>query len=260
MSYYFKTAAMSLLSKTLQTFLSKYLSDVDVEGVALPSVYDGSGWGVRLSNVQLREGVELMKTMPGTVTKKRKRKRRIRKHVRRRHTAGAAGTNGGISKDILTDDDGDNNNSNNNLESLNEKDTTISPKGSGSDELSGEFYTSEDDEYDSDGVARPTTPAQASKGMFSCFYNSSRTTKKVSGSSMQQQEQEHQEERKPALQKRNSEPIQAPLEKEDASTQPPKHSSPVPKRQLSAPVTSLETASSMKIMDQLPVPPLDVDD
>ena len=42
MSTYLKTAAMSLLSKTLQTFLTKYLSDVDVEGITLPS-YDGSG-------------------------------------------------------------------------------------------------------------------------------------------------------------------------------------------------------------------------
>jgi hypothetical protein len=68
-----KTAAMSLLSKTLQTFLYKYLLDVDVEGVAVPSFMDAdgqSGWGVRLVNVRLREGVELM-TLPG----KRKVKR-----------------------------------------------------------------------------------------------------------------------------------------------------------------------------------------
>jgi hypothetical protein len=74
-----KTAAMSLLSKTLQTFLYKYLSDVDVEGVALPSVYDGSGWGVRLSNVKLREGVQLMEKMPGKRMKKRKRTKKKRK-------------------------------------------------------------------------------------------------------------------------------------------------------------------------------------
>ena len=62
---------MTLLSKTLQTLLYKYLSDVDVEGVALPSLYnaDGhSGWGVRLSNVKLREGVKLM-DLPGRVPK-----------------------------------------------------------------------------------------------------------------------------------------------------------------------------------------------
>ena len=59
MSTFFHSAAMSLLSRTLQTLLSKYLSDVDVEGVALPSFSD-SGWGVRLSNVKLRDGTKLM--------------------------------------------------------------------------------------------------------------------------------------------------------------------------------------------------------
>eukprot|EP00977_Amphora_coffeiformis_P026642 scaffold28621_cov144-Amphora_coffeaeformis.AAC.1 len=71
MSSYFHSAAMTLLSKTLQTLLYKYLSDVDVEGVALPSLYntDGhSGWGVRLSNVKLREGVKLM-DLPGRIPK-----------------------------------------------------------------------------------------------------------------------------------------------------------------------------------------------
>eukprot|EP00529_Nitzschia_sp_RCC80_P018253 CAMPEP_0113447862 /NCGR_PEP_ID=MMETSP0014_2-20120614/4461_1 /TAXON_ID=2857 /ORGANISM="Nitzschia sp." /LENGTH=851 /DNA_ID=CAMNT_0000339039 /DNA_START=152 /DNA_END=2703 /DNA_ORIENTATION=+ /assembly_acc=CAM_ASM_000159 len=87
MSTYLKTAAMAVLSKTLQTFLSKYLSDVDVEGVALPSVYDGSGWGVRLSNVKLREGVELMKTMPGGITKTRKKKKKKKKKLLRRRRA-----------------------------------------------------------------------------------------------------------------------------------------------------------------------------
>ena len=74
MSTMLKTAAMSILSKTLQTFLYKYLLDVDVEGVAMPSFMDAdghSGWGVRLCNVRLREGVELV-TLPG----KRKVKRR----------------------------------------------------------------------------------------------------------------------------------------------------------------------------------------
>lgn len=79
MSTMLKSAAMTLLSKTLQTFLSKYLSDVDVEGVALPSVYDGSGWGVRLSNVKLREGVQLMEQMPGKELKKRKRNKKKQK-------------------------------------------------------------------------------------------------------------------------------------------------------------------------------------
>jgi hypothetical protein len=83
MSTYLKSAAMSLLSKTLQAFLTKYLSDVDVEGVTLPS-YDGSGWGVRLANVKLREGVQLMKMMPGRVVKKRKVRRRRRRRRRRK--------------------------------------------------------------------------------------------------------------------------------------------------------------------------------
>jgi hypothetical protein len=78
-----KTAAMSLLSKTLQTFLYKYLSDVDVEGVALPSVYDGSGWGVRLSNVKLREGVQLMEQMPGKPKKQRKAARAKKKKTKK---------------------------------------------------------------------------------------------------------------------------------------------------------------------------------
>ena len=75
MSNMLKYAAMSLLSRTLQTFLYKYLLDVDVEGVAMPSFLDAdghSGWGVRLCNVRLREGVELM-TLPG------KRKVRVRR-------------------------------------------------------------------------------------------------------------------------------------------------------------------------------------
>ena len=74
MSTMLKSAAMALLSKTLTTFLYKYLSDVDVEGIALPSVYDGSGWGVRLSNVKLREGVQLVKKLPGKLKKTRRRK------------------------------------------------------------------------------------------------------------------------------------------------------------------------------------------
>ena len=69
-----RSAALTLLSKTLLTFLYKYLSDVDVEGVEMPSYFgtssDGqaSGWGVRLSKVRLREGAELM-ILPGTKTK-----------------------------------------------------------------------------------------------------------------------------------------------------------------------------------------------
>jgi hypothetical protein len=79
MSGIFKSAAMSLLRRALQTLLYKYLSDVDVEGVNLPSLYDSdghSGWGVRLKNVQLRQGVAL-KELPGKRrhVKKRRKKR-----------------------------------------------------------------------------------------------------------------------------------------------------------------------------------------
>ena len=78
MSGIFKSAAMSLLSRALQSLLSKYLSDVDVEGVNLPSLYDSeghSGWGVRLKNVKLRHGVKL-RDLPGRPkTSRTKRKR-----------------------------------------------------------------------------------------------------------------------------------------------------------------------------------------
>ncbi len=75
MSTFFRSAAMSILSRTLQTLLYKYLLDVDVEGVALPSLYE-NGWGVRLSNVKLREGIKLM-DLPGTFPKKSDRKRKL---------------------------------------------------------------------------------------------------------------------------------------------------------------------------------------
>ena len=77
MSTMLKTAAMGLLSRTLQSFLHKYLLEVDVEGVAMPSLMDvdgHSGWGVRLCNVKLREGVELM-TLPGKRKVKKKRRK-----------------------------------------------------------------------------------------------------------------------------------------------------------------------------------------
>jgi hypothetical protein len=88
MSTFFKSAAMSLLSKTLQTLLYRYLSDVDVEGVNLPSLLSGggggggggmggrgdghSGWGVRLANVVLREGAKLL-DLPGQPPRRRGR-------------------------------------------------------------------------------------------------------------------------------------------------------------------------------------------
>lgn len=80
MSNFFRSAAMTLLSKTLQTLLGKYLEDVDVEGVALPSLYssdDSLGWGVRLSNVKLREGAKLM-DLPGKPKSKKQEQKRKR--------------------------------------------------------------------------------------------------------------------------------------------------------------------------------------
>ena len=124
MSSLFRTAALTILSKTLQTVLSKYLEDVDVEGVALPSFLSSSstdsvpslkrkhhnkssgtdgnttstdsssadagsspssdpgGWGVRLSNVKLRSGVELMK-LPGKPHSSRKKQQKPNKKPNR---------------------------------------------------------------------------------------------------------------------------------------------------------------------------------
>lgn len=207
MSTYLKTAAMSLLSKTLQTFLSKYLSDVDVEGVALPSVYDGSGWGVRLSNVKLREGVQLMKQMPGTVTKKRKRRLKRRKEPT---------TTTRLAKDPSRDDrpgfvkrddkksrpsaevdqpEGDSLLQQSNHTSKTKQTSRIDgeqgshttrvvanpePESGSKPTLteseSADVYTDDEIEYNSDGVARPSTPVQESKSFLSCFYNSSSGT------------------------------------------------------------------------------------
>ena len=81
MSTFIKSAAMSLLGKTLQTLLYKYLSDVDVEGVNLPSLLTGSdghsGWGVRLANVRLREGAKLF-DLPGTPRRTKAKKKSIK--------------------------------------------------------------------------------------------------------------------------------------------------------------------------------------
>lgn len=100
MSTMLKYAAMSLLSKTLQTFLSKYLLDVDVEGVAMPSFMDSdgqSGWGVRLCNVRLREGAELV-ALPG----KRKVKRPKPKDSSVKEKVEEPSTNAGADASIPT--------------------------------------------------------------------------------------------------------------------------------------------------------------
>lgn len=83
----FSYVAKSLLSKTLKTFLRKYLENIEFESISYGSNASNpdatgsgsSGWDVRLSNVKLREGMELMK-LPG----KRKRKVVIKKKVKRR--------------------------------------------------------------------------------------------------------------------------------------------------------------------------------
>ncbi|KAL7478422.1 hypothetical protein ACHAW6_004184, partial [Cyclotella cf. meneghiniana] len=92
----FSYVAKSLLSKTLQTFLRKYLENIELESISYGSSAsssdkgNGSGWGVRLSNVKLREGMELMK-LPGkrkrivTVTKKVKRRQKKMGNGKRRN-------------------------------------------------------------------------------------------------------------------------------------------------------------------------------
>ncbi len=87
----FSYVAKSLLSKTLRTFLRKYLENIELESIDYGSSASNangrekkannassSGWGVRLSNVKLREGMELMK-LPG----KRKRIVVVKKRVKR---------------------------------------------------------------------------------------------------------------------------------------------------------------------------------
>ena len=93
----FSYVAKSLLSKTLKTFLRKYLENIEFESISYGSSNNNSsdatssssttaaasasnsGWGVRLSNVKLREGMELMK-LPG----KMKRRVVVKKKVKRR--------------------------------------------------------------------------------------------------------------------------------------------------------------------------------
>ena len=92
----FSYVAKTLLSKTLRTFLRTYLDDIELEGINWSSTADqtnvgnnnsrqgsgssssSSGWGVQLSNVKLREGMELVQ-LPG----KRKRTVIVKKRVKR---------------------------------------------------------------------------------------------------------------------------------------------------------------------------------
>lgn len=210
MSTYLKSATMSLLSKTLQAFLTKYLSDVHVEGVTLPS-YDGSGWGVRLSNVELREGVQLMKQIPGRVVKKRKVRRRRRKKPKPEdtsrldnseesfHTTNSRKeknytkegteslTHTSETQDVTADTVPETNlfnaelrgsdkfNSNGEKIASPRRGRTNSAISTADLEVevttSADYYTDEDIECDSHDDARPPTPEQ-SKSMFACFYNS----------------------------------------------------------------------------------------
>eukprot|EP00536_Pseudo-nitzschia_multiseries_P017609 jgi/Psemu1/225816/e_gw1.1672.29.1 len=173
MSTYLKSAAMSLLSKTLQTFLTKYLSDVDVEGVTLPS-YDGSGWGVRLSNVQLREGVQLMENMPGGVKKKRivKRRHKRRRRIPRQNTTTESGSS---PRNVLSDNSGSNETGDYGARrtrtnsALTTQDLEITATSA------ADYYTDEELEFDGDGNPGPSTPVQKSNSMFACFYNRNAT-------------------------------------------------------------------------------------
>ena len=175
----------SLLSKTLTTFLYKYLSDVDVEGIALPSVYDGSGWGVRLSNVKLREGVQLLKKMPGSKIGKRKatrklsRKRiRIVKRKRRKYIDRQPETSNTVDLPPHSDS----------RELPDENDVTSMPiqgstaqsapaMGDQPDDVSISQEEAVQTYYDTDSL----TPPQNSKSILSCFYNSKTSQKQTVG-------------------------------------------------------------------------------
>mmetsp|Transcript_39976 Transcript_39976/g.96200 ORF Transcript_39976/g.96200 Transcript_39976/m.96200 type:complete len:1166 (+) Transcript_39976:187-3684(+) len=98
----FSYVAKSLLSKTLRTFLRKYLENIELESIdygsstasagtkqeksAKDGGASGSGWGVRLSNVKLREGMELMK-LPGKRKRVVSRKRKVRRNTRDENSA-----------------------------------------------------------------------------------------------------------------------------------------------------------------------------
>ena len=189
MSTILKSAAMSLLSKTLQTFLSKYISDVDVEGVALPSLYDGisSGWGVRLSNVHLREGVELMQTLPGTIPKKRKRKSVRTKRPSsettkipdesRRKRSETPPTVPNVHRQTRRDSrtekvsEGE---AMDNSEQMIKHDVEDDDDSLELQVLTSRSHTDDEDE-------RPSTPVQDSKSLLSCFYSTPRTAKRMIG-------------------------------------------------------------------------------
>ena len=194
MSTILKSAAMSLLSKTLQAFLSKYLSDVDVEGVALPSMYDGSGWGVRLSNVKLRDGVQLMERMPGKQIRTRRRIHK-KKKTKPPQSSTMSTTTGHLPTDELHDQqslrsgggkngggfsgESSNNNNNNNKEA--ELDLSQDESQYQGDETGLRASRTRVNSYDDlelsvrSRSSRPNTPVQDSKSIFSCFTKGKKT-------------------------------------------------------------------------------------
>jgi hypothetical protein len=209
MSTMLKSAAMSLLSKTLQAFLSKYLSDVDVEGVALPSMYDGSGWGVRLSNVKLRDGVQLMECMPGkriqrrrttATTKKKKRNTKTKRTrtIRSRSTVVGETTTGRATAKSKEED----------LPQSNMRRWSRTPgpddrgsrnetrRGSAGVQVSSSrsrvnsydelevSVRSPDEKGEDPSSSRPVTPDQDSKSIFSCFTKGRKAEKRASTGEM----------------------------------------------------------------------------
>jgi hypothetical protein len=122
MSSFLKSAAMTLLSRMIQALLSKYLVDVDVEGIAFPSMMSGygttttsssgnsstntdstinnvgghlpsngnnSGFGMRLKNVKLRNGAKLMelpgKPPPPNVPKQQQQQHKQQQQQQKQH-------------------------------------------------------------------------------------------------------------------------------------------------------------------------------
>jgi hypothetical protein len=171
------TIFKSLLSKTLTTFLYKYLSDVDVEGIALPSVIDGSGWGVRLSNVKLREGVQLMKQMPGTKIGKRKRTRIVKRKKQPTKQEEASpkkqeeSTTSDINRATVASLSAENGTARDPPLETPPPSVTVSETAPDDESIQLEEAMQP---YHDEG---PSTPPQGSKSILSCFYNSASTRK-----------------------------------------------------------------------------------
>ena len=165
MSYILKSAAMSLLSKTLQTFLYKYLEDVDVEGINLPSVYDGS-WGLRLSNVKLRKGVQLVKQLKGGRKRKRPCKERERSFDEGAESDGEAS--------IQMQEVQESQPTSNSLSSTTQEDNTIPHHSSKALDMSASShdYT---DESDQDHSMTPDQKASTGRTFFTNCFSSSRS-------------------------------------------------------------------------------------